>query len=64
MSPLNQSLIHAIKVAAFIVGSAVIPALISLYAGNATWMALFPVLNVIASFLVKYSEVKTSQPIQ
>lgn len=54
----KEVLVHILKVSAYIVGSAVIPAVISLYTGNVYFMAFAPVLNIIAATFVKYSEIK------
>jgi len=62
MNPnLKLALIHVLKVGAFIVGSAVIPALLALYAQNPYWLALTPLFNLAASFLVKWSQLKKAQ---
>ncbi|MCL4399784.1 hypothetical protein M1506_00715 [Patescibacteria group bacterium] len=59
-SPTSAAFVHILKVAAYIVGSAVIPAIVSLYTQNATFMAFAPILNLIAVYLQKYSEVKAA----
>lgn len=61
MNAKRKALVHALKVAMYIVGSAVIPALLSLYANEPRWLALAPALNVAAAYLVKYSEIKRGQ---
>lgn len=58
MRNLQPALAHSLKVAAFIVGSSVIPALLALYENDPRWLALAPVLNLAASFLVKWSQLR------
>ena len=54
----KEVLVHAGKVALFIIGSAIIPALISLYTGNVNFMVFAPILNVLAAMAVKYSDIQ------
>lgn len=54
----KEVLLKAGKVALYIIGSAVIPAVISLYTQNVNFMVFAPILNVLAVLFVKYSEVK------
>ncbi len=55
VSTLEQVALHICKVAAWAIGSAVVPALIALYSGNVYWMALTPLINALAAGLVKWS---------
>jgi hypothetical protein len=56
----QQAVGHGVKIAAWVVGSAVIPALLSLYSGNQTWLLLTPVINAVGAGLVKWSGLKAS----
>ena len=50
----KDALIHGGKIALYIIGSAVIPALIAYNTGNVKWMALAPVLNILAGIAKQY----------
>lgn len=52
---IKDILIHGGKVALFILGSAVIPALAAMYTHNADYMLFAPLINVIAAMAIKYS---------
>ena len=58
VSNLSGAFKHAAKVGAFIVGSSVIPALLAFYQGNVYWLAAAPALNILAAFLLKWSQLK------
>lgn len=57
----KEALIHILKVAAFIVGSSVLPAVAAFYTHEPWFLAASPVINILASFLVKYSGIKKEQ---
>ena len=58
MNNFKEALKPVIKVAAYLLGSAVIPALLALYQDNVYWLALAPLLNLGAVFLIKWSELR------
>jgi len=47
---------HALKVSAYIVGSGFLALAISALADNPAYMALAPLINVVAALLIKYSQ--------
>lgn len=57
----SQAIEHALQVAAYVIGSAVIPCLLSLYSNNPYFLLLTPVINALAAGLVKYSGLKAAQ---
>lgn len=56
----EQAALHFCKVAAFVIGSAVVPCVLALYTGNAYWVALTPFINAGAAALIKWSQVQTA----
>ena len=55
VSTFEQVALHICKVAAWVLGSAAVPALISLYSQNPYWLMLTPIINGIGAGLVKWS---------
>ena len=60
ISAFEQAALHVCKVAAWVIGSAAIPALLALYTGNAYWLALTPFINGIGAGLVKWSGIQAA----
>jgi hypothetical protein len=60
VSAFEQAALHVCKVAAWVIGSAAIPALLTLYTGNPYWLALTPFINGIGAGLVKWSGIVAS----
>jgi hypothetical protein len=58
---LSQALNHGIKVAAWVIGSAVLPALISFYSQNIYWLALTPIINALGAGLIRWSGIVAAQ---
>jgi hypothetical protein len=47
---------HAVKVGAYIVGSGFLALAVSALADNPAYIALAPLINIVAALLVKYSQ--------
>lgn len=60
-SAFEQAALHAVKVLAWVVGSAVVPALLTLYSGNPYWLAFTPLINMAGAFLTKWSGIVKAQ---
>jgi hypothetical protein len=63
ISAFEQAALHACKVAAWVIASAAIPALLALYSGNPYWMALTPFINAAAAGLRKWSGIQNAAAI-
>lgn len=64
ISAFEQAALHVCKVAAWVIGSAAIPAVLALYSGNPYWLALTPVINGIGAGLVKWSGIQATAAAQ
>ena len=64
ISAFEQAALHVCKVVAWVIGSAAVPALLTLYTGNAYWLALTPFINGIGAGLVKWSGVQATAAMQ
>ena len=60
ISAFEQAALHVCKVVAWVIGSAAIPALLTLYTGNAYWLALTPFINGIGAGLVRWSGIQAA----
>ena len=60
-SAFEQAALHFAKVAAWVIGSAVIPSLLTLYTGNPYWLALTPFINAAGAGLIKWSGIVQQQ---
>ena len=60
ISAFEQAALHVCKVAAWVIGSAAVPALLTLYTGNAYWLALTPFINGLAAGLKKWSGIQAA----
>ncbi|HEY3742461.1 MAG TPA: hypothetical protein VGL53_21580 [Bryobacteraceae bacterium] len=59
-SAFEQAALHACKVAAWVLASSAIPALLALYSGNVYWMGLAPFINGLAAGLKKWSGIQAA----
>jgi hypothetical protein len=60
VSAFEQAALHVCKVAAWVIGSAAIPALLALYTQNPYWLALTPFINGIGAGLEKWSGIQAA----